>query len=308
MPTQLARRPARKRPILSRREAPAPASSLRLAAAVGRGPVEAPAPTVSYANPDDPALRRLLIRAIELGTGQPKLKRMYLNYRQQGGDAANFWAEAVRRLGLRLRYDPERLAALSLDGPLVIVSNHPYGVIDGIVIGYLTSLVRPRFKLLSHSVLYRAPELQSYLLPVDFTETRQAIETNLETRRRAQAELDGGGAVVVFPAGRVSTARRAFGIATDSAWKPFTASLIMRSRATVVPIFFEGQNSRMFQIFGQFSETLREALLLKEVAGRIDTDVGIRIGAPIPYAGLAHIRDRGVLIEHLRDLTLTLPA
>ena len=265
------------------------------------------APTVSYANPDDPALRRLIIRAIELGTGQPRLKRMYLDYRRDGGGPDIFWSEAVRRLRLRLHYDPDRLAALAMDGPLVIVSNHPFGVIDGIVIGHLTALVRPHFKLLSHSVLYRAPELQGYLLPVDFTETRAAIQTNLETRRRAIQELNGGGTVVIFPAGRVSTAPRAFGTACDTAWKPFTASLITRSRATVVPVFFEGQNSRMFQIFGQFSETLRESLLLKEVAGRIGAQVRVRIGRPIPYGELEHIRDRQVLIRHLQDMTMTLP-
>ena len=306
MDTQLERPPSTR--TSSGTRARADATAPRAVPPARRSRQARPAPTVSYANPDDPALRRLLIRAIELGTGQPRLKRMYLKYRREGGGADTFWVEAVRRLRLRLAYDPARLAALPRTGPLVVVSNHPFGVIDGIVVGHLTSLVRPHFKLLSHSVLYRAPELQGYLLPVDFTETPRAIETNLDTRRRALRELDEGGTVVVFPAGRVSTAAHAFGTATDSAWKPFTASLIMRSRATVVPLFFEGQNSRMFQIFGQFSETLRESLLLKEVAGRMGSEVRVRIGAPIPYDDLAHIRDRSVLIDHLRALTLNLPA
>ena len=263
-------------------------------------------PRVSYANPDDPALRRLLIHAIEQVTGQPRLTRLYREYRREGDPAGDFWHAAVSKLRLKVLYDLERLAAIPRQGPLVIIANHPYGVLDGIVIGYLTSLVRPQFKLLAHSVLYRAPELQSFVLPIDFADSKAAIRTNLDSRRQASAELAKGGAVVIFPAGGVSTSKTLFGPAVDLEWKPFAAKLITQSRATVVPVFFEGQNSRLFQVASHISGALREGLLIKEVASRIGADVRPRIGAPIPYDALAHLRDRQPLVDHLRAATMDL--
>lgn len=263
-------------------------------------------PRVSYANPDDPALRRLLIHAIEQVTGQPRLTRLYREYRRHGHPSGDFWHAAVSKLRLNVLYDAERLAAVPRHGPLVIIANHPYGVLDGIIIGYLTSLVRPQFKLLANSVLYRAPELQSYVLPIDFTDRKAAVRTNIDSRRKASAELAAGGAVVVFPAGGVSTSKTLFGPAVDLEWKPFTAKLITQSRATVVPVFFEGQNSRIFQVASHISGALREGLLIKEVARRIGDDVRLRIGAPIPYDSLAHLRDRQPLVDHLRATTMGL--
>ncbi|MCG8356378.1 MAG: lysophospholipid acyltransferase family protein [Kiloniellales bacterium] len=260
-------------------------------------------PTVSYANPDDPLLRRLAIHSIEKVTGQPRLARLYREYRLQGGPEASFWEAAVRRLRLSVRYDETRFRAIPKEGPLVVVANHPYGVLDGIVISYLTSKVRREFKVLAHSVLYRAPEIRPFLLPIDFTETKQAVRQNLESRRLALEQLAEGGAVIVFPAGAVSTAERWFSRAVDSEWKPFTAKLIAQSQATVLPIFFEGQNSRLFQIASHINGALREALILKEVARRIGSEVRLQIGDPIPYGQIDHIKDRQSLVDYLRAIT-----
>lgn len=251
-------------------------------------------------------MRRLFIHAIEQVTGQPRLTRLYREYRRDGSPSGDFWHAAVRKLRLNVQYDARRLAAIPRQGPLVIIANHPFGVLDGIVIGYLTSLVRPKFKLLAHSVLYRAPELQPFVLPIDFTDKKAAIRTNIDSRRRAVDELAGGGAVVIFPAGGVSTSRTLFGPAIDLEWKPFAAKLITQSRATVVPVFFEGQNSRIFQLASHISGALREGLLIKEVASRIGADMRLHIGAPIPYDALAHLRDRQPLVDHLRAVTMGL--
>jgi len=263
-------------------------------------------PLFSYSDPNDPKTRQLMIRAIEKMTGQPRLKKMYLDNRRNPIPDEDFWTTAVRKLELRLLYDRKRLDAIPKEGPLVIVANHPYGVLDGIVISYLTSRIRPSFKVLTNSLLYRAPEIRPFLLPIDFAETKEALETNLQSRKEALAELRAGGAIVVFPGGTVSTAKPAFGKAIDPEWKPFTSKLISSAKATVVPMFFEGQNSRLFQLASQVSQTLRYSLLFKEVASRIGSDIGVRIGDAIPYAHLAHLTDRRALIDHLRAITYEL--
>ncbi len=95
---------------------------------------------------------------------------------------------------------------------MVFVANHPYGVLDGIVMAWLVSKARPDFVVLTHIVLGRAPEAAGFILPVDFSGTAEAERTNLASRAAARAKLAKGGAVVVFPAGAISTAPDALGL------------------------------------------------------------------------------------------------
>lgn len=261
-----------------------------------------PTSEFTYAAPEDAAWRRFAIHAIEQVTGKPLLWRLYSEY-CAGPARGDFFAEAVERLNLTLSVDRRDLARIPREGPLVVVANHPFGVVDGIVLGYLLSQVRPDFRLVVNSVLYRLPELQPSLLPIDFAETREAQRTNLESRRQALADLAAGRAIAIFPGGTVSTAPSARGRAVDPAWKPFVGRLVQEGRASVVPVFFEGQNSRLFQWASRVSMTLRLSLLFHEVANKMDCEVGLRVGRPLTYAQLAHFQDRRALTDHLRGLT-----
>lgn len=276
----------------------------RLKPARGATPPELP--YFSYASAEHPLLKRLIIQAVERMTGQPRVKRLYLEHRLNPVPDEDFWSAAVRKLELNLIYDRAKWDAVPKEGPLVIVANHPFGVLDGIVISYLTSRIRPRFKVLTNSVLFRAPEVRPFLLPIDFAESREALATNIETRKLALQELAEGGAIVVFPGGTVSTAPSTFGRAVDPDWKPFTSKLIVSAKASVVPVYFEGQNSKLFQFASNVSQTFREALLFKEVANKIGTDMGLTIGDTIPFDHLMHLKDRRLLIDHLRAITYEL--
>ncbi len=257
----------------------------------------------SYAAPSDPPLKRGVIRLVEKATGQPRLKRLYLDNQRFPRPGENFFAAAVRKLRLDVRYDDRALARIPATGPVVIVANHPYGVLDGIVISWLISKVRNDFVVLTNAILMRAPEVSGFILPVDFEETDEARRTNLETRAAARAHLEKGGVVVVFPAGAVSTTPDKLGRkpAVDWRWQPFVAQLVQRSKAPVVPVWFSGQNSRLFQIASHVSYTLRISLIFHEVKSRIGTALPLVIGAPIPYVDLAAIKDRQALADHLRD-------
>ena len=149
----------------------------------------------------------------------------------------------MRALELDVRYDAAALTAIPRTGPIVVVANHPYGVLDGIVICWLISKVRSDFVVLTHAVLTRARETRDAILPVDFSGTEEAQRTNLASRAAARAQLERGGAVVVFPAGAVSTAPDRLGLkpATDWPWRPFASQLIQRAQATVVPVWFGGK-------------------------------------------------------------------
>jgi putative hemolysin len=161
--------------------------------------------------------------------------------------------------------------------------------------------------VLVNSVLTRAKEIREFLLPIDFTESEEAVKTNVQSRAAAKAHLLGGGCLIVFPAGGVSTTptpwhRRA----VDAEWKTFTARLIAQARAPVASVFFAGQNSRMFQIASHISMTLRLSLLFKEVHDRIGSELHIRIGRPVPFERLPATGDRQSFMRHLRDMTYRL--
>src|SRR5262249_18805100 len=198
----------------------------------------------SYAAPDDPRLKRLLIRAIETMTGQPYLKSLYDEHRLNPVPGESFWAAALRSLELKIAYNEDALARWPKTGSLVIVANHPFGVLDGLIISYLTSEVRNDFLVLTNSVLYQAQEIRSHLLPIDFAETKEALGTNIKSRAAAKAHLLRGGVLVVFPAGGASTAPKPWSKrAVDPEWKNFAAKLITAAKAPVVPVYFAGQNS-----------------------------------------------------------------
>jgi putative hemolysin len=256
----------------------------------------------SYAAASDPPVKRGLIRLIERATGQPKLKRLYVQNRRFPRAGESFFEAAVRSLELDIRHEAHALAAVPRNGPVVFVANHPYGVLDGVVMAWLISKVRSDFVVLTHIVLTRAPEAAPFILPVDFSGTEEAERINLASRTAARAQLAKGGAVVVFPAGAISTAPDPLGLkpAVDGRWQPFASQVIQRSKATVVPIWFGGQNSRLFQIASHLSATLRLSLIFHEVKTRIGTGLPVAIGAPIPFAELTAIRDRQAMADELR--------
>jgi putative hemolysin len=261
----------------------------------------------SYASPEDPAFKRLVIQLIERISGQPALKRMYLEHQNSPLPGESFWEAAIRQLKLRIDLNEDALGEIPATGPVVIVANHPFGVLDGLMICWLIARIRKDFKVLTNALLNRAEEIKPFLLPIDFEETKAALETNIKTRAEAKSLLENGGALVIFPGGTVSTTPSMLARhAKDPEWKTFTARMIVQGKAPVVPVFFDGQNSRLFQIASHVSMTLRLSLLFKEVHDRIGSPMTIRIGQRIPYETLKAISDRKQLMAFLRDQTYEL--
>jgi putative hemolysin len=263
----------------------------------------------SYAAPGDPPFRRFVIQVIERMTGQPYLRWLYDDYRAHRPGGQTFWDSAIRRLELKVDYDNAKLAAWPKTGPLVVVCNHPFGVLDGLVSCHIVAKVRTDFRILTNSVLYRAEEIRPYLLPIDFAETKEALQTNLKSRAEAKAHLIGGGCLIIFPAGGVSTTASVWDKrAVDTEWKTFTVRMITQARAPVAPLYFAGQNSVLFQLVSHLSLTLRLSLLFNEVHNKIGSEIRVAVGDVVPYAALASISDRHAFMQRLRDMTYALGA
>ncbi|MEL6947600.1 MAG: lysophospholipid acyltransferase family protein [Pseudomonadota bacterium] len=251
--------------------------------------------------------RRNFIKLVEMCSGQKRLKQLYENYVNERSQDQDFFDAAIDRLELKVDFDEERLAAVPRTGPVLFIANHPYGVADGIVLTWLAKKARPDVKVMANHVLCQAPEAGSNLMPVDFSGTREALRTNIATRKEALATLNQGGAVGIFPGGGVAASEKPWkGPAVDPTWHTFLAKLVQQGKATVVPIYFDGQNSRLFQLASHTSYTLRLALFFRETHRLIGSQLRIAIGDPIGPDDLADLSQKDALVRHLRKKTYEL--
>ncbi|WP_371153655.1 lysophospholipid acyltransferase family protein [Jannaschia sp. 2305UL9-9] len=261
---------------------------------------------ISYASSARTRRGKLLVRGLEALTGRHSLLLRAKGYDQAIGQGAIFWEEMAQRYGLQLEVLRGTLDMIPSTGPVVVVANHPYGILDGLILSLLLSRTRGAdgFKVIANDVFLRAPDLANVILPVNFDETRAAQAINLQMRKTALAYLAGGGAVGVFPGGAVSTPARPFGPAKDPYWRGFSAKLIRQSGATVVPIHFEGANSRLFQLASHLHSTLRLGLFVREFRARTDGPVRLSVGTPIsPQEIAAHPGNQSELMDWLRGRT-----
>jgi len=266
-----------------------------------------PADEFSYASDNDPWLKRRVIHLVEWLTGAPYMRWLYEDYLAWPPKNETLWESGVKRLEIDLRYDKAKLARWPKTGPLVVVCNHPFGVLDGLAACCIVGRARPDFRVLANAVLTRAEELHNYLLPISFDETDAATETNLKSRAGAKAHLLNGGCILVFPSGAVSTTPHWWHKrAVDPEWKTFAARLVVQTRASVAPLFFPGQNGMLFQLVSHVSLTLRLALLFYELHNKIGGVIPVGVGEVVPYESVAAVKDRKAQTQLLRDLTYAL--
>src|SRR5215510_10988351 len=196
-----------------------------------------PMPDFSYASDEVGPLAQRLIRVVEKLTGQPLIRRLYEQYRLLQRPPELFWQDAITALKLDVRLSREPSLILPAKGPLALIANHPFGVVDGMILCWMVSRIRSDYMIMTHSILYRAPEVRPHILPVDFSGTREALQMNLRSRAEAKRLLQRGGVLIVFPSGGVAKSRTFRGPAEDLEWGPLAAKLILRSGADVLPVF-----------------------------------------------------------------------
>ncbi|MEL6645201.1 MAG: lysophospholipid acyltransferase family protein [Pseudomonadota bacterium] len=263
---------------------------------------------LSYANTFHNPWQSNTIRVMEWMTGKIRLLRLIRKFERQGVvEGQGFWAPALKIMGIDLTTPEDEIRRIPAEGPVIIVANHPHGLIDGMVLAELVGRVREDYKILTRSLLTGVEEISRFMIPVAFPHEEDAVRKNLEMRKRAMAHLADGGVVVLFPSGVVASSETMFGPAVEAEWNPFTAKMIQRSGATVVPIRFSGQNSRWYQIANRVSPTIRQGLLLHEVVHALNKPQRPIVGAPIPESEIAEWsgNPRGFM-DWLRDRTLGL--
>ncbi|MEL7542461.1 MAG: lysophospholipid acyltransferase family protein [Pseudomonadota bacterium] len=263
---------------------------------------------LSYASPDQSIGKRLLIQAIEEVSGRRRFLPLYRQWSHEiAPTSPTMMGDMLSLIDVRLDISgawPVR----PVDGePVVMIANHPFGIGDGIALLSLAEQLGRPYKVLINSELLKIPEIRPHSLPVDFSATRAALKNNIETRKAALEALGEGTTIVVFPGGGVATARRPFrGRALELPWQPFIGRLIQSAQASVLPVFFEGQNSKLFHVASHVSETLRTSLLVSEFRRFAGSDLPVRVGEMIPFDALENQDDRAALVSELFARVLAL--
>lgn len=239
--------------------------------------------SLSYASTFDDPWKARVISAMELFTGKLKILRLIRKFEQRGTPSGQaFWRAALDTMGINLTTPQQQLDRIPKDGPVVVVANHPHGMVDGMMFADLIGRVRPDYRILTRSLLTSIDEVAgSYMIPVPFPHDPDAQRKGVEMRAKAMAHLKDGGVVALFPSGVVASSESWWGPAVEAEWNVFTAKMIRRSGAQVVPMRFPGQNSRAYQIANQISPMLRQGLLLHEIAHACDKPQGPIVGHPL---------------------------
>lgn len=188
-------------------------------------------------------------------------------------------------------------------GPVVIVANHPFGIIEGPVLGALFDRIRNDMMFVTNSLLAELPELAPRIIAVN--PFGAASHANSSAIRAALRHLSSGGALVVFPAGQVSSVRLPLGRVLDSEWQPMAARLAIKTGARILPVFFQGRNSAGFQLAGLVHPALRTMLLPGQMLARRRQTVRVAIGQAVSPD---RFRDAARLTAFLRARTYALSA
>jgi len=263
---------------------------------------------LSYANTFTNPVQRNTIKTLELLTGKLRLLGKVRQFEKMGIPVGQpFWKQALDLLGINLLTKQSEITKIPKKGSLVITANHPHGLVDGMVIAELIGKVRTDYKILTRSLLTGVKQIDQFMIPVPFDHEENALKKSLEMRKSAMDHLENGGVVVIFPSGKVASSETMFGDVIEGDWNPFTAKLIQKSGANVVPIFFPGSNSRIYQIANQISATLRQGLLIYEVVHAMNKPQKPLVGSLIKQDEISPWKsDPRGFMRWLRERTLSM--
>lgn len=235
----------------------------------------------------------------EWATGLSKLDKFYAQ-RPAGCDSRAFLRFTLEILGIEYQVVKGSLCHIPASGATIIVANHPLGCVEGVILAELLLQVRNDVQILANQYLKTVPELDELFIGVDVFEGKNAHKANLKALRQAHQHLDNGGLLLLFPAGEVSQLvdSKAQHI-EDKEWSRSVSSLINKSKATTIPVFIDGQNSKRFYLAGKVHPLLRTLMLGRELLNKSKQQIHLSIGSAIKYKEVNGLTD-AQLVNYLR--------
>jgi len=221
-------------------------------------------------------------------------------------DDRNFPDKVLSALNVHYDVTAADLARIPRTGPVVVVANHPFGAIEGLILAALLRTVRDDVKIMANYLLECIPELRDTMIFVDPFGGAGSAAANLSGIKTTLRWVNQGGLLAVFPAGAVAHLDWQARQVLDPEWSQTVARIVRRTQAPVLPVFFDGANGALFQALGLVHPRLRTVLLPRELLNKRRTRIGVRIGAAIPAARLNEFADDRAVTAYLRLRTYIL--
>lgn len=214
-----------------------------------------------------------------------------------------FIEHVLEHYRIDIDYIEEHLDRISSSGPTVVVSNHPFGGIEGLILAYILLSVRSDIKIMANPVLSTFKELDPLFLYTDPYQTPASYKKNIIATKHAFEWLKKGGMLVLFPAGEVSHITATNWNVRDPAWSHGVVRMVRKTHANVIPVFFHGRNSLFFQIAGLIYSRLRTALLPRELLNKQGKTIRLTIGKKISYRKIPFELNDDEIASYLRFRT-----
>ncbi len=247
----------------------------------------------------------LVQRGIEKTLFLEELNSIYRSITEKE-DAKQFIDQVLTALNIDYTITGIETRSIPREGPLVVVANHLFGGLEGLILGSLLLRVRPDTKIMANYLLARIPQLRTIMFPVDPFERKESAFKNLKPLRDSLVWLKAGHALVVFPAGAVSSLSLQEHRVIDPKWHDSVARIVRKSGAPVLPVFFAGANSALFQLAALLHTNLKTALFPRELLNKRNKKIIVRIGSPVPFKKLNTFTSDEKLMAYLRMRTYTL--
>ncbi len=250
-------------------------------------------------------VQRLLYRTLEAVLGLKDLSDFYTGLPGRG--LSQNPQGALQGLGVQWRVRPEDLRRIPEKGPLVVVANHPYGGVEGLILLELLKSRRPDVRLMANSLLGRVPGFdEKDFIWVDPFGRKDSPLANRSPLREAVRWVRGGGVLALFPAGEVAHQAPGRKEAVDPLWSPTLGRLLRLASAPVVPVFFPGSNGPLFHWAGRLHPRFRTALLVRELLNKRGRKIQVEVGSAVPAERCVEFPDEKEMTEHLRFRTYLL--
>ena len=232
-----------------------------------------------------------------------EIKSLYkINY-EELKQSNNFWKKTLDIL--KINYIAENIDNIPKAGSSIIVANHPFGLLDGLIICSIICDIRKDYKILINDEVSQIDQIREYLLPIKFSKLTEDIKKNIISKKKAIEHVNSNGILITFPSGEVATSSLIFNEANERRWKPLIGSIINKTNAAIIPVRFFGKNSLFFQTIGFVNNNLRRILFIRELLNKKNQTFKLSIGKKISSLQNERLNNRQI-VDKLRSIVVNI--
>ncbi|MBF0487461.1 MAG: lysophospholipid acyltransferase family protein [Nitrospirae bacterium] len=233
-----------------------------------------------------------------------RLNKLYEELTKREGGC--FVTKTLQALNVKYEISDEEIRRIPASGPVVVVANHPFGGIEGMIIASILRMVRPDVRIMANYLLSYIPDIADMFFFVDPFKKKDSYRMNVKSLRETVLWVKQGGMLVVFPAGEVSHVDLQKREVTDPKWDSSIARIIRKTASPVLPVYFDGSNGILFQLAGLIHPLLRTAMLPREFLNKEKKTIRVKVGGIVSFNRLSKIESGDAVMDYLRLRTYLL--